>query len=166
MAGRQRRWLEPRGASRQERLDPGRDATGNRRQDFSDANLTQEKPAVVLDFKSSDSVSGNQFVVSTDDDRIERAVLATATKHADVRIQIPTMSIDPRLEKIIGIGSIIVISAILFFLIEFVLAVMLAVFLTIFVISAPAGFRDSTAGSLRSPISRNGSRTPRFRAST
>jgi phosphatidylserine/phosphatidylglycerophosphate/cardiolipin synthase-like enzyme len=110
--------------------------------DFSDAGPTKEQPAIVLDFDSTDKVSGNEFVVSTKDDRIERAVLEAAAKHVDVRIQIPTMSIDGRLAKIIGIGSIIVISAILFFLIEFVLAVMLAVFLTIFVASAPAGFRD------------------------
>ena len=118
---------------------------------FDDAGLTKEKPAVILDFDSTDKVSATEFVVSAKDDRIERAMLGAASKHVDVRIQIPTMSIDPRLAVLIGAASILVISAILLFLIDFVLAIALTVILVIFVASAPAGFRDLYRRKFKEP---------------
>src|SRR5580704_269856 len=109
---------------------------------FDDAGLTKEEPAVILDFDSGDKIAKSNFVVSPKDDRIERTILEAAAKHVDVRIQIPTMALDSRFTILVGVGSIIVISAILFFLIDLVFLVGLVVLLAIFLAGAPAGFRD------------------------
>lgn len=118
---------------------------------FDDAGLTKEEPAVILDFDSGDKIAKSNFVVSPKDDRIERTILEAAAKHVDVRIQIPTMALDSRFTILVGVGSIIVISAILFFLIDLVFLVGLVVLLAIFLAGAPAGFRDLYRRKFKEP---------------
>ncbi|MBV9391705.1 MAG: hypothetical protein JOY96_07430 [Verrucomicrobia bacterium] len=118
---------------------------------FDDAGPTKEEPAVIFDFDAADKLADGNFIISAKDDRMERSILEAATKHVDVRIQIPTMALDPRLTLFVGIGSIVVISAILFFLIDLVFVVGLLVLLALFLAGAPAGFRDLYRRKFKEP---------------
>ncbi len=63
-------------------------------------DFKQNNPIVVMDFDTTDNTSGDNFVILRTDDRIEQTLLDTATKQpvqADVRVQIPRMSLDPNI---------------------------------------------------------------------
>jgi phosphatidylserine/phosphatidylglycerophosphate/cardiolipin synthase-like enzyme len=62
-------------------------------------DFKKDNPIVVLDFQKNDAIKDDSFIVSKDDDRIEKRLLSAATLKTDVRIQIPRMSLDPALIK-------------------------------------------------------------------
>jgi phosphatidylserine/phosphatidylglycerophosphate/cardiolipin synthase-like enzyme len=62
-------------------------------------DFKKDNPIVVLDFQKNDTIKDDSFIISKDDDRIEKRLLSAATLKTDVRIQIPRMSLDPALIK-------------------------------------------------------------------
>jgi phosphatidylserine/phosphatidylglycerophosphate/cardiolipin synthase-like enzyme len=103
----------------------------------SDGPLT-ETPRIVLDFTTPDDPSAN---LSQTDDRVERVLLDAAWKRdVDVRIQLPTMSIDKNLGAIlVGIGAVILITATVLFLLLIVLWAFVVLFVSFAILFASLG---------------------------
>lgn len=99
---------------------------------------TKDNPIVVLDFSSNDTINQNnqnEFIISQDDDRIEKCLLSAATRKAAIRVQIPRMSLDSKLLEtasvvltagslpLLGLGlvAIFLVGGIIFFVIGLIL---------------------------------------------
>ena len=94
-------------------------------------DFKKDNPIIVLDFLSNDAINQDAFIISKDDDRIEKRLQSAATLKTSIRVQIPRMSLDPTLIKNasvvltagslalfgLGLAAIFLLGGIIFFLI-------------------------------------------------